>query len=474
MRNFRRLCSCSRSTLPRPIVVRPYPASTPPPLLLAPEPAASSIARRTARTSTTSSASTNLILGGEEGLQKSPFSLFHPLSKSFSYHVRTRRFFSSDDKDKDKHNNNKTKDTTDSSNSGMSKTISSAEEDSEELFGIPFSDKQTALNKDNQEEEDLLFAAAASSYERDETTGKLLSSQEGEEEEAERLTPQQEKLLKAEIAELDEYLDDRLSSSSFALDEIGQRIREHQMGLNVLGRKVHRQNTNQERFPDGTPIPSKDPNSHFTEALRKDEFLDLKNYLDEQYDVEITPDDIPTQGGKASPRDPHEQELINKWLHSKTKSQHSQEESTLFETETVDDDASTTTNSFYTNLLPSQLRPATLVSRKRAKALPREMLHHNHIPLLHSYLTSTGQIQHRIQTRLGARDQRKIAKLIKRARALGLLPHSGQSKVEEHGWIHEPDLQDTKPWERELERRGLWPLKRTNDAAEQQTKNTDE
>ncbi|ACI65625.1 predicted protein, partial [Phaeodactylum tricornutum CCAP 1055/1] len=49
-------------------------------------------------------------------------------------------------------------------------------------------------------------------------------------------------------------------------------------------------------------------------------------------------------------------------------------------------------------------------------------LHHNNIPLLKSFLTPTGQIRNRVQTRLGARDQRRVTKLIKRARCLGLMP----------------------------------------------------
>ncbi|OEU10576.1 hypothetical protein FRACYDRAFT_145650, partial [Fragilariopsis cylindrus CCMP1102] len=49
-------------------------------------------------------------------------------------------------------------------------------------------------------------------------------------------------------------------------------------------------------------------------------------------------------------------------------------------------------------------------------------LHHNNLALLRRYITPSGQIMNRVQSRLGAKDQRKISKLIKRARHLGLIP----------------------------------------------------
>ena len=76
----------------------------------------------------------------------------------------------------------------------------------------------------------------------------------------------------------------------------------------------------------------------------------------------------------------------------------------------------------------------------------------------------------RVQSRLGAKDQRKVAKLVKRARHLGLIPHMGQWKLEDHGFLHERGLDEAddgdtcdgregkRDWELELEMRGLWPL----------------
>ncbi|EED88776.1 predicted protein, partial [Thalassiosira pseudonana CCMP1335] len=58
--------------------------------------------------------------------------------------------------------------------------------------------------------------------------------------------------------------------------------------------------------------------------------------------------------------------------------------------------------------------------------LPKKILHHNNLILLRRYVTPGGKIMNRVQSRLGAKDQRKVAKLVKRARHLGLIPHMGQ------------------------------------------------
>jgi hypothetical protein len=80
-------------------------------------------------------------------------------------------------------------------------------------------------------------------------------------------------------------------------------------------------------------------------------------------------------------------------------------------------------------------------------------------------MTPTGQIRNRVQTRLGARDQRRVAKLVKRARALGLVPYTGQFKAEQHGWIHAKDMDEERDWEKELQKRGLVIKRSTEDNA---------
>jgi ribosomal protein S18 len=102
------------------------------------------------------------------------------------------------------------------------------------------------------------------------------------------------------------------------------------------------------------------------------------------------------------------------------------------------------------------MSPSNLVNRRQAKRIPKELIHHQNLYLLRTFLDPvTALIRPRVQTRLGARDQRKIAKMVKRARALGLIPNVGQFKVERTGWIHDPDIDLKRPWEVELEKAGL-------------------
>ena len=112
----------------------------------------------------------------------------------------------------------------------------------------------------------------------------------------------------------------------------------------------------------------------------------------------------------------------------------------------------------FADLLPSDFNPARKVNRRHAKPLPTAALHHNNLVLLRRYSTPGGKIMNRVQSRLGAKDQRKVAKLIKRARHLGLIPYMGQWKFEDHGSLHDDTLDMPREWEKELEERGLWPL----------------
>lgn len=91
------------------------------------------------------------------------------------------------------------------------------------------------------------------------------------------------------------------------------------------------------------------------------------------------------------------------------------------------------------------------VNRKNAVNLPKEELHHNNLNLLRRYITPAGQIKNRVQSQLSAKDQRKVAKMIKRARALGLIPFVGAFKVRDNGDIHAPDIDEPKEWELSLQ-----------------------
>jgi ribosomal protein S18 len=105
--------------------------------------------------------------------------------------------------------------------------------------------------------------------------------------------------------------------------------------------------------------------------------------------------------------------------------------------------------------MPPELSRVKKVNRRLATPLPKEFIHHNNLDLLRRYTTPGGQIKNRIQTRLGAKDQRKIAKLVKRARAMGLIPYSGQWKVKDDGDMFDPTLDQMKDWEQVYQDAGL-------------------
>jgi ribosomal protein S18 len=102
--------------------------------------------------------------------------------------------------------------------------------------------------------------------------------------------------------------------------------------------------------------------------------------------------------------------------------------------------------------------PNTKLNRRQATLLPTHLRHHNNLALLRKYMTPGGQIMPRSQTRLGAKDQRKVATLIKRARSMGLIPTIGQWKVHDHGnlLLTDAELDNSKTeWETVFEKAGL-------------------
>jgi len=210
-------------------------------------------------------------------------------------------------------------------------------------------------------------------------------------------------------------------SKSEDLQALGQQLKESAAGLNVIGRHVK---------PD---------NSKGASELSQSEYESFATFMRKRYETKIDKSDIPVLEQGEDRVDSNRQQVALKWLSTYAKRQMD---------DSVDDDP-------FADLMPSELSPSRLVNRKQAKRLPLELLHHNNVPLLNRYLTPTGQIRNRMQTRLGARDQRKVSKLVKRARNLGLIPYSGQHKVETHGWVHEGDLEKDRDWEVELRNRGL-------------------
>lgn len=309
-------------------------------------------------------------------------------------------------------------------------------EHNDDPFGVDFEDG---------EDHGKLGPSIPPRYKRDLMTGKFTGEKETE------LSERERKLLKMDTLQEQEYLleklmsdweisDDGEGSGNVKLAELAQRVREDNMGMNVLGRSVEAQST-KGKLEDGEDAYA-DP-SGFSKPLSPAEFEVFKKYMSEEHKVNVEEDDVPVES--VSKEDSTLQgyaddEYLNaKWMSSSA---------VRFMDDTKDDDP-------FSDLLPSDLTPTRLVNRRKAKKIPRHLLHHNNLALLRRYITPTGQIMNRVQSRLGAKDQRKIAKLIKRARAMGLLPMAGQFAVESHGNIHEKDIDKDKDWEKELAVRGL-------------------
>lgn len=318
----------------------------------------------------------------------------------------------------------------------------------EDPFGLSFDDSKGKIG-----------SALPPKYKRDAATGRLTGEVEVE------LTDDDKLLLKADPIEQDalllkrleqQWLKDGIDPSGLPsrLNKAGKGIREAKMRLNVLGRSVQAQAA-EEELDDGATLGRDE--AKFSQNLTQSEFHSFKKFLKDEYDVDVNEEDLPVMSLQKKDRDrkvstdkedeekqeealdPDEEALALKWLTSRAQRQMD---------DALDDNP-------YSDLMPSDLSPVRLVNRKRAKQIPRTLLHHNNVELLQRFLTPTGQIRNRVQTRLGARDQRKVAKLVKRARSLGLIPYMGQFKVERHGWIHDKDINDDRLWEQELERRGL-------------------
>ena len=304
-------------------------------------------------------------------------------------------------------------------------------------FGVHFEDGAEGLGPE---------ADLPPIYKRDSATGRLTG------EIKEELTGEEKRILNSDPIERERlmlhHLEQHWEQSSgeaptnvTELNKLGDRVRHSDIGLNVLGRSVQAQIEKDEEGLDDTTRDE----TGFSKHLTPSEFESFSAFMDKKYKAEVGEDDIPVSGFKTPSYsddesiNPDNAELSLKWLTARAQRE-------------VDDSIE---DNPYSDLVPGDLNPSRLINRKRAKQIPVKLLHHNNIPLLSHYLTPTGQIRNRVQTRLGARDQRRIGKLIKRARSLGLIPYIGQLKVETHGWVHEIDIKEDRAWERELKRRGL-------------------
>lgn len=309
------------------------------------------------------------------------------------------------------------------------------------------------------------------SFKRDDVTGRFTGEVEVE------LSNHDKKALSADPIERDhlilEDIEKHWQKSGTDIDgrpkelnQLGARVRHTQMATNVIGRSVQAQAAAEE-LDDGSELGRDE--THFSQNLSKEEFNTFQEYMGSKHKVDVTDDDMPvhenkserTRKASAVYEDLDRSDLALKWLTARAKRQ--------MDTGAEDNP--------YSELMPGDLSPSRLVNRKQAKPIPIQLLHHNNVQLLQNFITPTGQIRSRIQTRLGARDQRRVAKLIKRARALGMIPYMGQFKVENHGWKNDPDIHKDREWEKQLKERGLTILRRetpSNPSMEQASQQTAE
>lgn len=295
-------------------------------------------------------------------------------------------------------------------------------------FGVNYDDGEDNLGKE-----------LPPKYVRDRATGKLTG------EIAQELTSEEEHLMTMDDYEKDRVLMERLTKEwendedGKLSDALAERIAEEEMALNTLGRSPAVQSargireSGEEAFFD---------ESGFSQPLTPDEFDSFSKFMEKEYDSKLSKSDdaIPTLNTGTDYHTDENPDLDLAWMSAAARRN-------MKGGEGAEDPLS--------DLTPHDMNPTRLVNRRKAKPIPKELLHHNNLVLLRRYVTPTGQIMNRTQSRLGAKDQRKVAKLIKRARALGLIPHVGQWKYENHGNMREPDIHEDREWEKELVRRGL-------------------
>lgn len=347
---------------------------------------------------------------------------------SLRYSRSSPRFFSSGDKGSDKKN------------------------EGEDPFGINFQDGSEGLGPN-----------LPPIYKRDTTTGRFTGEIEPE------LSEKERRILSADPIEKESMLLESVekhwqeggqdeTGQPAELDRLGARIRQSNIAMNVLGRSVKSQAAAEE-LDDGSEL-GRDEDG-FSQHLTKEEFRSFAEYMKKKHKVDVQEEDIPVQENKsirtrkaaaAADEDPENLELSLKWLTARAQRQMD---------DSLDDNP-------YSDLMPGDLSPSRLVNRKRAKQIPTKLMHHNNLGLLQHYISPSGQIRNRVQTRLGARDQRRVAKLIKRSRSLGLVPYIGQFKAENHGWVHTPDIHKERKWEKELVQRGLVIKKRGQQKKEEE------
>lgn len=279
-------------------------------------------------------------------------------------------------------------------------------------------------------------------YVRDSATGKFTGKVEQD------LTEEEQRMLKMDDMDRHQIITKRLVKQwNKSVDEVGDsqhgadvaaRIREENMALNTLGRSVDAQST-KGIMDDGDE--AYEDKTGFSKPLSPSEFKSFRRFMEKEQHVELGEDDIPVQKTRdQSPNFTHADnpDLDMQWL-------------TVAAQRVMSDEP----DDPFSDLMPSDLNPARKVNNRKSKSIPRKLLHHNNLAFLRRYVTPSGQIMNRVHSRLGAKEQRKVAKLVKRARHLGLIPFLGQWKFTNHGNIYEKDINEDREWETELKKRGL-------------------
>jgi hypothetical protein len=243
---------------------------------------------------------------------------------------------------------------------------------------------------------------------RDPTTGKLTGEVEAglteEEKDILRMDPMggSELMAKRVIESWKKQADQDDGDTSQILDDIGRRVRQSKMALNVLGRSVKSQ-TAKTLLDDGEEFGR----DGFTQNLSKEEFETFQKFMRDHQETDIDEDDIPVHHDASESRfsrpspfdyaddiptqgitdegaeDPDNPDLSLKWLTSRAK---------------YNVDKKYGSQHPFEDVLPRDLNLSRIVNRKRAKIMPVELLSHNNLGLLRRYISPAGQIMHRVRS----------------------------------------------------------------------------
>ena len=311
----------------------------------------------------------------------------------------------------------------------------------EDPFGVNFKDSSTESGNIGPKD------SLPPKYVRDAATGKFTGEVQAE------ATAEEKRMVNLGPITKESILTQRISESldQSDMEDVARRIREDKLSLNPLGRQVNISSPDEEDFDISTPLTPEELKSLHkfmkitTPANEKDV---TKHLIQESKDYipvnRQSSHKAPASGKDSTSPDNFNPDLDLDWMSASA-------QRTMSAPDVDDEDLEDP----FSNLMPSDLNPSKKVNRKQAKPIPKQLLHHNNLSLLRRYVTPGGQIMTRIQSRLGAKDQRKIAKLVKRARHLGLIPVIGQWKFEDHGNVKADDLFEDKDWEKKLIERGL-------------------